>query len=334
MKRRTLLKAACCLGLGGLAADQWLEARGPHHTGRECDPSAGPDEASLLVRDPSQLRMLQFTDLHFFQRPWRKDLDRRTLDDMRRMVDLHHPDLLLITGDLWNNNPLHLGPQYLDQSLAWLAGLGVPWLFTWGNHDRLDNYVEGHRALATAQNSLYRGGRHGGCYRVHLQDRSGKVLWDLLCLNSSGAGLAHEAQTWLRGIKTEGPKAFAIFHIPLQQQATLWQQGDGQGVKLESVGYGVENGATLPQLQTLNVRACIHGHDHLNDYSVHKQGMELIYGRATGYNGYGHEHVPKGGKLYVLNCETGKYAWSSVLADGSHWTPRGRVESWTPELWS
>ena len=89
MKRRTLLKGACCLGLGGLAADQWSEARGPHHTGRSCDPEAGPDEVSLRVPDPSNVKMLQFTDLHFFQRPWRRDLDRRTLDDMRRAIESH-----------------------------------------------------------------------------------------------------------------------------------------------------------------------------------------------------------------------------------------------------
>ena len=334
MRRRTLLKAAAGLALTGLAADQYSAVRGPHHTGMTPDPEAGDPIARLVLKDPSNIKMLQFTDLHFYQWPWRRDLDRRTRDDMRRLVDRHAPDLLLITGDLWNNNPMHVGSHYMAECIALIESLGRPWLFVWGNHDRLDDYVAGHRALAAAPNSLYCGGKTSGCYQVHIQDSQNKTLWNLICVNSSGAGLAGPQQNWLGTVPVEGPEAFAIFHIPLKQHSQLWDEGKGQGVKLERVGFGVENGGTVKQLQSLRVRACISGHDHVNDYSVPWENVELIYGRATGYSGYGHDRDPKGGKLYVLNAENGKYAWSSVLADGSHWTPHGRADHWRPDLWS
>ncbi|MBN9419782.1 hypothetical protein ABS71_02655 [bacterium SCN 62-11] len=334
MRRRTLFKGAAGLALAGLAVDQYSEARGPHHTGIGDDPEATESISTIAFQDPSKIKMLQFTDMHFYQWPWRRDLDRRTREDMLRLVDLHAPDLLLITGDLWNNNPMHAGHHLMQDCLSFIESLGRPWLFTWGNHDRLDDYVAGHRTLTSARNSLYRGGKNSGCYQVHLQNRRQETLWNLICINTSGAGLAHPQQKWLATVPPEGPPAFAVFHIPLKQQSQIWVEGQGQGVKFEKVGFGVEDGNTVRQLQSLKVRACISGHDHVNDYSVPWQDVELIYGRATGYAGYGNDLVPKGGKLYVLNAENGQYAWSSVLADGSHWTPHGRAVQWRPDLWS
>lgn len=334
MRRRTFLKGATGLALTGLVADQYLAARGPQAIGMASDPEATESISTIRFKDPSKIKMLQLTDLHFYQQPWRRDLDRRTREDLLRLVDLHAPDLLLVTGDLWNNNPMHSGSYFMSECLALIASLGRPWLFTWGNHDRLDDYVAGHRSLTAAAGSLYRGGKAGGCYQVHLQNSRNETLWNLICVNTGNVGLAAPQQSWLATLPVQGPPAFAIFHIPLKQQSLLWDEGKGAGVKLEQVGYGVENGATLRQLQSVGVRACISGHDHLNDFSVPWENMELIYGRATGYAGYGNDRVPKGAKLYVLNAENGKYAWSSVLADGSHWTPHGRSDRWRPDLWS
>ena len=63
-------------------------------------------------------------------------------------------------------------------------------------------------------------------------------------------------------------------------------------------------------LQTM--RACFCGHDHVNDYGGVLDGIELVYGRATGYGGYGGDYVDKGGKLITVNCETGDYSYQSV----------------------
>ena len=52
-------------------------------------------------------------------------------------------------------------------------------------------------------------------------------------------------------------------------------------------------------LQTM--RACFCGHDHVNDYGGVLDGIELVYGRATGYGGYGGDYVDKGGKLITVN---------------------------------
>ena len=341
MKRRTLLKAFTGLAVAGLTYDQIKAGGGPHLTGLASCPEDLPTSANLRVADPSQIKLLQFTDTHLYRWPWRSDLDQRTRDDMFRMVDQHQPDLVLMTGDLWHNNPLHLGAHYLDKGLAIFRELGVPWLFTWGNHDRLDDYLAGHRALTAAPHSLYRGGKTGGCYTVQLQDRQGQPLWDLVCLNTNGYGVGPAQKEWATSLRLTAPHVLAVFHIPLLQQRQLWEAGQGTGVGLEKVGSGVEDGSALTVLGNLKVNYCISGHDHVNDFSVLSrvggcpQTIELIYGRATGYSGYGQEHVPKGAKLYHLNALTGKVGWASVLADGTRWVPQSKmhVDHWRPDLW-
>jgi hypothetical protein len=41
-------------------------------------------------------------------------------------------------------------------------------------------------------------------------------------------------------------------------------------------------------------------------------GIDLIYGRATGYGSYVRTMFPKGEILYVLYPSTGEYEWVSV----------------------
>jgi hypothetical protein len=63
------------------------------------------------------------------------------------------------------------------------------------------------------------------------------------------------------------------------------------------------------------------GHDHTNDYTVRSNEVDLVYGRATGYAGYGGEKVRKGAKLIELDFVTGAYTQTTVFADGSTWKP-------------
>jgi hypothetical protein len=147
--------------------------------------------ASVRVREVTRIRLLQFTDIHFFHNRDRHGSgpDERTVADMRRMIDLYEPDLVAVTGDTWHDNPEGRGHEFLDYSLRQFEGLGVPWLFTWGNHDLLDDYVAAHDALTTARQSLYRGGPGGGNYTVDLVDGEGRRAWELICLNTMNIGM-------------------------------------------------------------------------------------------------------------------------------------------------
>ncbi|NOZ56248.1 MAG: T9SS type A sorting domain-containing protein [Calditrichaeota bacterium] len=251
--------------------------------------------------------------------------------NLKRLVEATEPDILLVTGDFWHNNPDGRGEEFMSFAIQHTEELGITWAFAWGNHDRLNNYARGHDAFEQAQHSLYVGGKSQGNYVVAVKDNQGNRLWDLVCLNSSiGAdrgvytpGLAGAAQHWLSELKKEweteahAANAFVFFHIPVPQYKSIWDSGVAQGVKYENVCSGDEDdrGAFSWFQELGTVRATFCGHDHVNDYSGKLAGIELVYGRATGYGGYGGDKVTKGGKLITVNCETGEYTWKSLTFD-------------------
>ena len=225
---------------------------------------------------------------------------------MRRLVDHAKPDLVVVTGDLWHENPEGRGAEFMEYALNQIGLLGVPWAFTWGNHDSLDSYEAGHRALAGAPGSLYGGGEIGGNYVLVLEDASGTPLAELFCLDSGKEGLGKEAREFIGQAvlaDTDGPKPMrlAACHIPVRQYQEVWKNKTAAGIIGELVCSEKEDGTTLAALRDARVQAVFCGHDHENDYSGRMAGVEMIYGRATGYAGYGHEKVPKGGKVYTVD---------------------------------
>ena len=290
-----------------------------------------PYMARLRVKHPTKVRILQMTDLHFFagEKVFHDMVNRRTMETMQALVKLTKPDLVMATGDLWPEDRDGMGEQRMRFAIQQFEGLGVPWAFTWGNHDKLPDYAVGHDAFTKAKNSLYRGATTNGNYAIDFVHAHGKVLSQILCINSDEDGILGPQQQWLKSTGEELKKRgegvtprLAFFHIPLKQYDEMWRKGIAAGVKGEEVCLEKEDGSTLPILKSLNVRACFVGHDHSNDYAGVIDGVELVYGRATGAGGYGADVVHKGGKLITLNAKTGKYSWVTVLPDGTKWTPK------------
>jgi hypothetical protein len=296
--------------------------------------------ARLEISRPSRFTILQFTDLHFFAGDnGRYGLfNDTTVNDMRKLVALAKPDLLIVTGDLWRDNPPERLEEFMRYAVDQCASLGVPWAFAWGNHDQLKDYSVGYKALAEAKNSLYRGADSDGNYLIDIMGRHRQVVWEILCINSGGDGIREPQQQWLRALAERPARSqvqprnernehnqptprFAFFHIPLKQYVDIWNSGVATGIKGEDPCIEKEDGSSLPILKSLGVRACFVGHDHVNDYSGVIDGVDLVYGRATGAGGYGGKVVPKGAKLITVNCRTGRYEWRTLLLDGKRWRP-------------
>jgi hypothetical protein len=289
------------------------------------------NQSSLTVSDPSRIKVLQFTDIHFFcsRDKYGVERDERTVEDFKRLVDHAEPDILAVTGDTWHDNPEGRGREFQEFAVAKIGALGIPTLYTWGNHDRLDDYVAGHDRFAEAPHSLYRGGIAGGNYTVDLLNKDGKRVWEFVCLNTTDVGLKPLQWRWLEDLKKKKlalmerqVPLLCFLHIPLLQYYYLWHEEFAAGFKLEDVCSWEENGGGLWKVQDLGpVRAFFCGHDHVNDYSGVVEGSELVYGRATGHAGYGWDKVRKGAKLITLNAESGSYVWQTLFADGTTWVP-------------
>lgn len=294
---------------------------------------SGDGVAVLDLGSRSSLRILQFTDNHFFGGVEKglpvTGADERTERDWMAHVRHQKPDLIAVTGDLWHDNPGGRGQKALEHVLPKLARLGVPWAFCWGNHDELDDFQRGHDALESAAGSLYRGGGAHGDYRIEVRGAGGRPLAHLLFMNSHKAGLAAWQLAWLgrtqdalKAAGTGSLPALAFFHIPVLEQKTLYRRNGTKGLQHEEVCHERESGAALPAIAGAgNIRASFCGHDHVNDYAVRDREVDLVYGRATGYGGYGGDVVPKGAKLIEFDCGRGAYSQVTVFADGSTWRP-------------
>jgi hypothetical protein len=103
----------------------------------------------------------------------------------------------------------------------------------------------------------------------------------------------------------------------LLEQKTLYRPKVTPGTFLEEVCHEQESGRAAPVLASDDrLLACFCGHDHVNDYAVRTQQLDLVYGRATGHAGYGGEKLRKGAKLIELDLGVGTYAQVTVFADG------------------
>jgi hypothetical protein len=59
------------------------------------------------------------------------------------------------------------------------------------------------------------------------------------------------------------------------------------------------------------------GHDHNNDYYGAYQGINLAFGRKTGYGGYGPDGFPRGARVFEVTLEPyGVETW--VREDGGN----------------
>ncbi len=104
-----------------------------------------------ITRRTKNFRILQLTDIHLGGGVLSYDKDRKALRAVYQLIDRTRPDLVIVTGDLvfpvgyasfsFNNT------APVQQFAAFMRNLGIPWAFTYGNHDT-------ERYAATSESGL------------------------------------------------------------------------------------------------------------------------------------------------------------------------------------
>ena len=288
--------------------------------------------ATLTTREPDRLKMLALTDLHFFEGKAREQKDEHTLEDLRAMIKIFNPELVLICGDIWYEDNFGKGFKRCQWSCDRLGELGVPWVFVWGNHDTSEDHKKCHRIISGAANSLYRGALYDGNYRVEIAGPGkSEPFWELIIINDAmpESGFQKDQVKWFKAEVERihqkypsSPPAFVFFHVPLVQMRTLVGRGLARGVKYEPVNFEKGIPEAFDALKNSGiVKAVFCGHDHYNNYGGELDGVYLQYLRATGYAGYGGDKVKKGGTLISIDAanESKPFEVFTVFADGSTW---------------
>jgi len=284
-------------------------------------PDGGQPSATnhhLAFRPDGSFTIVQFTDMHLSAfKPGRTEA--RTLDLIGRIIDVEKPDLVMLTGDICRMVPAPDSIRSWRLLAELLDDKGVPWAFVHGNHDsELSGYARIDSFLATTRHCLYEPGRdttigHGyyvlPIYR-HRGNGIGALVW---CLDSGASRRSPEGRltvserqvAWLR-TEADGLMAdddgtitgLAFFHIPLRQYGTVWDTRRCTGYKLEGDGPQSRDTGLFAAFQDRGrVVACFCGHMHINDYEGTLDGVDLSFGRYTGFGAAGQQDYERGARV-------------------------------------
>lgn len=289
-------------------------------SGRDLDMKKDKDGCyQMKTNDDSRnFNILQLTDLHITgtENSYRKDI--QAIDTVYTMIQRTTPDFIIITGDVIfgvDGYDIDDGMRALNVICTFMDKVGIPWTWTFGNHDHtfFDQFSDDTIASMLAQSSTIRvysknqeiSGYTNGIFK--LCNKKGELVMGLVMLdsgdrifdesgNSQGYDYIHDDQTeWyakqigqLREKYGSEVKTMMFYHIPVQEYETALDEGTVVfGKKREQVDAShMHSGIFSRAVELKSTVAMFCGHDHVNDYGVFYQGIELVYGKSIDYIAY------------------------------------------------
>lgn len=283
----------------------------------------------------SPITILQVTDLHLgstHEGKWKRDLE--TCRRIKKLVDTYDPDMIAITGDLFDGNKPH-GTLLAAYAVNFFDSLERPWLFAFGNHDPEGGFGRADIAMVFAESEWGVLGKHPVNnkwkekydYVVDVTVKGEeKPVWQIFGFDSGSEkgyrSIKEDQLKWYRdkSVNTmdkykEKVRAISIFHIPLiefqylQDDDTIKKYGFSE----EKVYYEEDDGSVYKTfLDVGNMEAVFSGHDHYNNYwGTYKGGIILAYGYISGVaTKYA---WPPGGKLITLPSDGGEISMKNVV---------------------
>ncbi|MBP5404533.1 MAG: metallophosphoesterase [Clostridia bacterium] len=269
-----------------------------------------------FVLSGEEFKILHLTDIHLGGSLFSRKKDLLALRACYAEILHARPDLVIVTGDLcfpmgvmslsFNNS----APVY--QFAAFMRKVGIPWAFTFGNHDAESFAVTKNDALCaiyrslsykTSGNLLYPyvqpnvTGRNNQLIEVRNADGSLRTALFLLDSNAyTGEGFnaydyIHDDQVaWyaseverLREEAGEQISSLVFFHIPLREYATayaLYKAGSDEVVYY----FGKENDAVFHEV------SCSHHESSLFDTMVTLGSTTGVFCGHDHYNNYSIEY--------------------------------------------
>jgi len=265
------------------------------------------DEPILLEMAGDSLKILQLTDLHLKNRMDPEDFLTRAA--IVALVDSDDFDLVVITGDM------ALGPYapaQFGRLVELMESLGVPWTFSFGNHETDEHDYQDYLSYVNDTEYLaYQVGPDlgdGACgvFRIVFTKET-IPFYTLYLLDSHPedeegrhSHISVEQVAWYEEhVAQDATHSIVFTHIPLIQ---FEDPIDYIGVFEEDKVYSQdqETGLFAAMVEQGKTVAFFAGHDHLNDFQFDRDGVLLAYGRVTGYNDYG--DLEKGGRIIEIDA--------------------------------
>ncbi len=175
-----------------------------------------------------------------------------------------------------------------------------------------------------------------GNYYYNVADESGRVITTLIMMDSNsydeqndGYDHFHENQIeWyentvksiarqVNGDESKPVPSLAFFHIPMQEYMTAYNEAKGTENRLWGYRFPNEDGTPAADdrmFETMvrlgSTKGCFAGHDHMNNFSVVKDGIRLTYGLSCDHNIY---MVPFRGGVLINIKKDGSFTTQHLI---------------------
>lgn len=263
-------------------------------------------------------KIIQLTDLHLSPHHNKEDVE--TFELISQMVQYYHPNLLMLTGDqIWSEGIIDSDQTYL-KLIHHLNSLNVPVAITYGNHDTENQFTRSDlRALESEINLLAEkkhtyivDDKEAYCIEVTQDNKLTHVIYvidsgDYDKLNISHYDYIHpEHVNWIRKTRERyvnsgftGNNNILFTHIPLPEYKLANKENGLKGIYNEQVSSAAINSGMFVQLLHNNDVSYVScGHDHDNDFQFNLNGINLCFGRVSGFHCYGDVH--RGARMFEL----------------------------------
>ncbi|MCU7558452.1 metallophosphoesterase family protein [Macrococcus capreoli] len=259
-------------------------------------------------------KILQLTDLHFGALlPESNDIDNVTKALIKRLIDTHEPDFIAITGDvIWSLTPNSF--TVFQDVLCFINNFNIPFGVTLGNHDsesdfarsKLYDVIRSLSHFTDMSASIMHGERMSYYVDMTVDDVQHRLYfidtgdYDALKVGEYDY-ITHEQIDWLIAADKDFNGVGQLFiHIPIPEYEDAKALGLAEGHQDESICCPKLNTGLFSQLllNDTSIKAIYCGHDHDNDFQALYHGIQLNYGRVTGFNTYG--HLRRGGRLITI----------------------------------
>lgn len=272
----------------------------------------------MYFNEKGKFKILQFTDIHYTDDSHK---DHQTTKLMKQIIEVEKPDFIIATGDTV------YGPdntKYLENAFGPMIESGVPWSYTFGNHDTEEG--EDYDVLFPMINSLPgcvtyhdEDSVHGvGNHYLEVKNKQGDTKWVLFGIDTGSYNkfqevggydyIKTEQSRWYQKVMGELEKidryfsALTFMHIALPEYHEVWEMETCYGEKREGIcSPRINSGFFTAMMEAGHTKGVFVGHDHINDYMGDLYGITLAYGRATGYNTYSQEDYKKGARIIILD---------------------------------
>ncbi|KAL0230447.1 hypothetical protein PCE1_004007 [Barthelona sp. PCE] len=279
----------------------------------------------LKFNKDGTFKVVQFTDLHFTDYCHN---DTKTQELMTMVLNEEKPDLVIITGDLISGWLLKQSSVVSwKQAVKPIIDLGYPYAWVFGNHDHqgdldykgvlaydkslsdLTLVEEGPEDVAGHSNyhlTIKSAKSNEPAHVMYFLDTHAKVpkhshMQGMDFIKPSQVNWYYETSKQLESQhgKMQGSM---WFHIPIPEYEKQWfcrksyGHMDDWDIGVPFVNGGIY-GAAADRGDVSNMFC---GHAHMCDFrGVHYDGIQLLFGRSTGFSGYG--TLQKGARVVEIH---------------------------------